>query len=47
MEMTKTQFYLNVIFFIPFMVINFFLYGIEGCMNFIKCLKENKKVFDR
>ena len=30
MEMTKTQFYLNVIFFIPFMVINFFLYGIEG-----------------
>lgn len=46
MEMTKTQFYLNVIFFIPFMVINFFLYGIKGCTDFIILLKKNKKVLD-
>ena len=45
--MTKNQFILNIIFFIPFMIINFFLYGIEGCANFIKFLKKNKKVLDK
>ena len=38
--MTKNQFILNIIFFVPFIVINFFLYGIEGCVNFIKLLKK-------
>lgn len=45
--MTKNQFILNIIFFIPFVIINFFLYGIEGCADFIKFLKENKKVLDK
>ena len=45
--MTKQQFILNIIFFIPFMVINFFLYGITGCADFIELLKENKKVLDK
>ena len=45
--MTKNQFILNIIFFIPFIIINFFLYGIEGCTNFITFLKENKKVLDK
>ena len=38
--MTKTQIILNIIFFIPLMVINFFAYGIDGCIDFVKDLKK-------
>ena len=43
--MTKEQFYLNIILFIPFMVINFFAYGITGCIDFVKMLNEYSKKY--
>lgn len=43
MVMTKTQFFLNIILFIPLLVINFFVYGVDGCARFIKLLKEYKE----
>ena len=38
--MTKTQVILNIIFFIPLLVINFFIYGIDGDIRLIKELKK-------
>lgn len=38
--MTKAQITLNIIFFVPLMVINFFVYGIDGCIDFVKDLKK-------
>lgn len=43
--MTKKQFYLNIIMFVPFIIINFFLYGITGCIDFIKLLKKYSKKY--
>lgn len=37
--MTKAQITLNIIFFIPLIVINFFVYGVDGCLGFVKDLK--------
>ncbi len=34
--MTKNQFIVNVILFIPLFVLNFFAYGIDGCERLIK-----------
>ena len=39
--MTKAQITLNIIFFVPLMVINFFVYGIDGCIDFVKDLKKH------
>ena len=43
--MTKKQFYLNIILFIPLMVINFFAYGITGCIDLVKMLNEYSKKY--
>lgn len=43
MNMTETQFFLNIILFVPLLVINFFVYGIDGCARFVKELKEYKE----
>lgn len=37
--MTRTQFVCNIILFIPLLVINFLVYGIDGDIRFIKDLK--------
>ena len=45
--MTKNQFILNVIFFIPFALINFLFYGIDGVIRLVKLLNEySKKYFN-
>lgn len=38
--MTKTQFILNIIFFIPLLLLNFFLHGIDGCVELCEVIKE-------
>ena len=37
--MTKNQFILNIILFIPLTILNFFVYGIDGNIRLIKELK--------
>ena len=37
--MTRTQFILNIIFFLPLLVVNFFAYGVDGCIRFVKEMK--------
>ena len=34
--MTKAQFIGNAILFVPLLVLNFFAYGIDGCMQLCK-----------
>ncbi len=43
--MTKKQFYLNIILFIPLVVINFFAYGVTGYIDFVKMLKKYSKKY--
>ena len=38
--MTRKQFALNIIFFIPLMIANFFAYGVNGCIEFVRLLHE-------
>jgi len=38
--MTKNQFILNIILFIPLMALNFLVYGIDGDIRFLKELKK-------
>jgi hypothetical protein len=46
--MTKIQLFLNITFFIPLIVINFFMYGFEGCANLIKdIIKYSKKLLTK
>lgn len=43
--MTKKQFIGNIILFIPFLVINFFAYGIDGCIRQFQMMKEYSKKY--
>lgn len=43
--MTKAQFFGNVILFVPLIVINFFVYGIDGCSRLIKEMKKYAKKY--
>lgn len=43
--MTKTQLFLNIIFLVPLMVINFFVYGFAGCADLIKDIIKYSKKF--
>lgn len=45
--MTKFQLALNIILFIPLLIINLFLYGIEGCAYFIEDVRDNWKKFHK
>lgn len=45
--MTKNQFILNVIFFIPLVLINFLFYGIDGVIELVEYLNRySKKYFN-
>ena len=43
--MTKTQFAINVILFIPLLVLNFFAYGIDGCVRLINEMNRYAKKY--
>ena len=43
--MTKTQFVGNVILFIPLLVINFFAYGIDGCVRLVNEMNRYAKKY--
>lgn len=43
--MTKKQFVLNIIFFLPLLILNFFAYGIEGDIRLIKMLQKYSKKY--
>jgi len=43
--MTKKQFILNIIFFLPLLILNFFAYGIEGDIRLIKMLQKYSKKY--
>jgi len=46
--MTKSQFIENVILFIPLFILNFFIYGIDGCKRFVEEMnKYAKKYFQK
>ena len=48
LKMTKNQFIVNVILFIPLFVLNFFAYGVDGCGRMIKEMdKYAKKYFKK
>lgn len=38
--MSKLQFINNIIFFIPLLILNFFIYGFDGCILFIKEMRK-------
>ena len=41
--MTKKQFIANLVLCVPLLVINFFVYGINGCVDFINDMKTYSK----
>lgn len=43
--MTKTQFVINVVLFIPLLVLNFFAYGIDGCVRFVNEMNKYAKKY--
>jgi len=43
--MTKKQFILNIVFFLPLLILNFFAYGIEGDIRLIKMLQKYSKKY--
>lgn len=43
--MTKTQYIINIVLFLPLIIINFFMYGADGVIQFIKKIKEYSKRF--
>lgn len=44
--MTKTQYTINIILFVPLLIINFFAYGVQGDIDFIKELKKERQRHD-
>lgn len=42
-ENEKTAITMNIIFFLPLLIINFFCYGIDGDIRFIKEVRKNFK----
>lgn len=43
--MTKKQFVLNIIFFLPLLILNFFAYGIEGDIRLVEMLQKYSKKY--
>jgi hypothetical protein len=43
--MTKTQFIANTILFVPLLVLNFFAYGVNGCVELCKDMHKNAKEY--
>ena len=43
--MTKMQYYLNILFFLPLIIINFVFYGLEGVINLFKEMKKFSKKY--
>lgn len=43
--MTKTQYLANLILFLPLMIANFFIYGVDGVIQFIKEIKKYSKKY--
>jgi hypothetical protein len=47
-ENEKTALTMNIIFFLPLLIINFFCYGIDGDIRFIEAIRKDfKKVIDK
>jgi hypothetical protein len=47
-ENEKTALTMNIIFFLPLLIINFFCYGIDGDIRFIETVRKDfKKVIDK
>ena len=44
-KMTKNQFIANVILFIPLLVLNFFAYGVDGCVRFFNEMNRYSKKY--
>lgn len=44
--MTKVHFILNIIFFLPLLVVNFLVYGIDGCIRFVKEIKQGVTIHE-
>lgn len=46
--MTKKQFIENCVLFLPLLIINFFVYGLDGSIRFVQDLnKYRKKYFSK
>jgi hypothetical protein len=43
--MTKAQFIGNAILFVPLLVLNFFAYGVDGCVRLCKEMHEYAKKY--
>lgn len=43
--MTKNQFIANIILFIPLFILNFFGYGVDGCIRFIQEMQKYSKKY--
>jgi len=43
--MTKMQYYLNILFFLPLIIINFVFYGLDGVINLFKEMKKFSKIY--
>ena len=43
--MTKTQYFINLALFLPFAIINFFMYGAEGVIRFAEEMKKYSKKY--
>lgn len=43
--MTKTQYVINLILFLPLTIVNFFMYGADGAIQFIKEIKKYSKKY--
>lgn len=41
--MTKIQYIINLVCFLPLAVINFFMYGVDGVIQFTKEIKKYSK----
>ena len=43
--MTKTQFVGNIILFVPLFILNFFAYGVDGCVRMIQEMRKYAKKY--
>lgn len=43
--MTKVQYITNIIFFLPLVILNFFVYGADGVIQFTKEIKKYSKKY--
>lgn len=43
--MTKTQYIINLILFVPLIIANFFMYGVDGVIQFTKEIKKYSKKY--